>query len=375
MQYDVAIIGGGLAGLSLAIQCANTGYSVVLFEKESYPFHKVCGEYISMESWNHLQQLGLPLQEWNLPIIKHLTLSDAKGKLYNFDLPLGGFGISRYKLDEALYKIALENGVHVLTETKVNDIVFNDDAFTVQSTKGMFKAKVAAGSFGKRSNLDVKWNRSFVRQKPDKLNNFIGVKYHIRYPYNRNEIALHNFNNGYCGLSKIEDDKSCLCYLTTANNLKSYGNSIEQVEKEIIFRNPQLKKIFAEAEFLYDQPLTISQISFQNKSHIENHVFLLGDAAGMITPLCGNGMSMALHGSKIVFKHLHAFLGGTMERNNMEMGYVNAWNKQFKIRLQVGRMVQRLFGNDTTTSLFLKLMKATPSLAKIIIKSTHGKPF
>lgn len=375
MQYDVAIIGGGLAGLSLAIQCANTGYSVVLFEKESYPFHKVCGEYISMESWNHLQQLGLPLQEWNLPIIKHLTLSDAKGKLYNFDLPLGGFGISRYKLDEALYKIALENGVNVLTETKVNDIVFNDDAFTVQSTKGMFKAKVAAGSFGKRSNLDVKWNRSFVREKPDKLNNFIGVKYHIRYPYNRNEIALHNFNNGYCGLSKIEDDKSCLCYLTTANNLKSSGNSIEQMEKEILFRNPQLKKIFAEAEFLYDQPLTISQISFQNKSHIENHVFLLGDAAGMITPLCGNGMSMALHGSKIAFKHLHAFLEGTMERNKMERAYEKAWNKQFKFRLQVGRMVQRLFGNDTTTSLFLKLMKAMPSLAKMVIKSTHGKPF
>ena len=43
-QYDIAIIGGGLAGLSLAIQGADKGYKTVVFEKEQYPFHKVCGE-------------------------------------------------------------------------------------------------------------------------------------------------------------------------------------------------------------------------------------------------------------------------------------------------------------------------------------------
>ncbi|HZZ75876.1 MAG TPA: FAD-dependent oxidoreductase, partial [Puia sp.] len=51
-KYDVAIVGGGLAGLSLAILLARESYRVCLFEKEAYPFHKVCGEYISMESWD-----------------------------------------------------------------------------------------------------------------------------------------------------------------------------------------------------------------------------------------------------------------------------------------------------------------------------------
>jgi len=374
-QYDVAIIGGGLAGLSLSIQCAAAGYCVVLFEKENYPFHKVCGEYISMESWKHLQQLGLPLQEWNLPIIKKLTLSDIKGRQYHFDLPLGGFGISRYTLDDALYKIALEKGVTVLTETKVNDIVFQDDTFAVHSTKGLFNAKIAVGSFGKRSNLDVKWNRLFTKQKPDKLNNYIGVKYHIRYANDIDTIALHNFNNGYCGMSKIEDGKVCLCYLTTADNLKSSSNSIEQMEKAILFQNPQLKKIFSEAEFLYAAPLTISQVSFKSKTQIENHVLLLGDAAGMITPLCGNGMSMALYGSKIAFDKIDSFLKGAFGRNEMEQSFIKIWHKQFKFRLQIGRIVQRLFGNDRSTALFLKLMNAIPALAKAVIKSTHGKPF
>ena len=60
--YDIGIIGGGLAGLSFAIQSAKSGYNTILFEKETYPYHKVCGEYISLESWPFLEKLGVPLQ-------------------------------------------------------------------------------------------------------------------------------------------------------------------------------------------------------------------------------------------------------------------------------------------------------------------------
>src|SRR5881392_818783 len=78
--YDVGIIGGGLAGLALSIQSARAGYRTILFEKEKYPFHRVCGEYISLESWNFLEQLGLPLNKMNLPIIKKLIVSSPDGK-------------------------------------------------------------------------------------------------------------------------------------------------------------------------------------------------------------------------------------------------------------------------------------------------------
>ena len=67
-SYDVAIAGGGLAGLALSIQLAKAGYAVIVLEKERYPFHKVCGEYISLESWNFLEELGLPLSDWGLPV-------------------------------------------------------------------------------------------------------------------------------------------------------------------------------------------------------------------------------------------------------------------------------------------------------------------
>ena len=59
----------------------------------------------------------------------------------------------------------------------------------------------------------------FILQKPNKLNNYIGVKYHIKINWPEDLIALHNFENGYCGISQIEGNKYCLCYLTTAKTL------------------------------------------------------------------------------------------------------------------------------------------------------------
>src|SRR5688572_33011074 len=117
--YDIAIIGGGLAGLALAIQAAGAGYQVVLFEKERYPFHKVCGEYISFESWNFLQELGVPLSDMDLPVINRVMISSPNGKYIENRLPLGGFGISRYTLDHMLAKIARREGVVLAEDTKV----------------------------------------------------------------------------------------------------------------------------------------------------------------------------------------------------------------------------------------------------------------
>src|SRR5450755_4352309 len=78
--YDIAIVGGGLAGLSLSIQLARKNYQVCLFEKEIFPFHKVCGEYISMESWDFLISLGLPLEDWELPRIHQLHITSPNGE-------------------------------------------------------------------------------------------------------------------------------------------------------------------------------------------------------------------------------------------------------------------------------------------------------
>lgn len=373
--HDVAIIGGGLAGLALSIQCAQAGYQTILFEKENYPFHKVCGEYISFESWNFLEELGVPLSQMNLPVIRRLLVTAPNGKELEQDLPLGGFGISRYKLDAILAEIARQTGVIVMEGAKVDDVVFKNDMFNVQSSTFNAQCKVAAGSFGKRSNLDVKWKRKFILQKPNKLNNYIGVKYHIKTNWSEDLIALHNFENGYCGISQIEGNKYCLCYLTTARNLEQCGHSIAQMEKQILCRNPHLKRIFQDAEMISRSPVTISQISFEKKEQVYDHVLMIGDAAGMIAPLCGNGMSMALHGSKIAFEQIRLFLQNKIPRWQMELDYINDWQRQFSKRLKTGRMVQRFFGSVLLSDLLISALKPFPSITDKLITRTHGQPF
>lgn len=374
-KTKIGIIGGGLAGLSLAILSARRGFEVHLFEKNAYPFHRVCGEYISLESYDFLEKLGLPLADWQLPVIKNLEVSSPKGTTISAKLPLGGIGISRHFLDNELVQIARNEGVTVLEKHTVTGVNFSENKFAISANQKTYEVDICVGSFGKKSNIDVAWKRPFVQNSATRLSNYIGVKYHIKTDFPKDKIALHNFVDGYCGISAIEDDKYCLCYLTTAKNLKASGNSIEQMQEEILYKNRFLKGIFTNSDFLLPEPITISQISFEPKSLVENHVLMLGDAAGMITPLCGNGMSMALHASKIAFGWIEKFANSEVSRTELEQKYTQDWNKQFKQRLWVGRQIQAQFGSEFQTELLIKSIKPFPFLLKKLISLTHGKAF
>lgn len=372
--YDVAIVGGGPAGLAASIRLAKAGHSVILFEREKYPFHKVCGEYISLESWNFLIDLGLPLQEMNLPIIDTLFLTAPNGKAFTTKLQPGGFGISRYKLDSLLANLAKQNGVHLIEETKIDDVLF-DESFHVRFHSKEIISKICCAAYGKRSNLDIKWERNFLEAHDNRPDNFVGVKYHIRTDWKKNMIGLHNFENGYCGISKVEDDKYCLCYMTKAENLKRGNNNIDKLEETVLYRNPHLQKIFLNSERCGSFPVTISQINFNKKTQVENHILMLGDSAGMIAPLCGNGMSIALHTSKIAAKFINDFLEEKISRDEMENIYVKQWKHFFSGRLKTGRSLQHFFGNDRLSNFFVGTFKLFPFLSKPLIKMTHGKPF
>jgi flavin-dependent dehydrogenase len=49
--FDVAIAGAGLAGASLALRLARTGARVALLDPGVFPRDKLCGEFLSPESW------------------------------------------------------------------------------------------------------------------------------------------------------------------------------------------------------------------------------------------------------------------------------------------------------------------------------------
>ena len=374
-SYDVAIVGGGLAGLALSIQLAQGGYRVIVFEKETYPFHRVCGEYISLESWNFINQLGIDPTVLGVSHIDKLMVTGITGKHLLQKLPLGGFGVSRYLLDHTLALKAKEAGVIVAENIRVTGIIANEDSAIIATANQEYKARVACACFGKRSNLDIKWERPFTLDAKNNDTHYIGVKYHAHLDFDINTIALHMFREGYCGVVRIEDGQYNVCYLTTAANLRKSDNSIEKMERAILSENPHLKKIFSQAGNWRNDPVTISQISFANKTQVDNHILMVGDAAGMITPLCGNGMSMALHGSKIAATFLSQFLEGRISRHALEKNYTAMWQRQFGSRLKTGRQIQRLAGHTHLTGAVLQLGKLFPGFFQLLVRKTHGKPF
>jgi flavin-dependent dehydrogenase len=379
INFDVAIVGGGLAGLSLSIQIRNAGFSVVLLEKEVYPFHKVCGEYISKESWSFLENLGIPLSDMHLPLINNLVVTAPNGKKITAPLTLGGFGISRYTLDHQLSVLAKEKGVKVLEGAKVVQTEKITDKFNVHFSVGnekkMITSRLCCASFGKRSNLDVKWKRSFLNSRQKGLQNYVGVKYHVYYNGDEQTIALHNFKNGYCGISKIEDNKYCLCYLTTSADLKNCNNSIYNLEQNVLQQNPYLRELFKNIRKIEGFPVTISQINFNKKNLVENDILMIGDAAGMIAPLCGNGMSMALHAAKIAATLIKDHFAGKIDFLEFKNQYQKKWRKEFENRMKTGRMIQRFFGGIFTTNIFISFLRLFPGITSLIIKKTHGSPF
>ena len=364
-MYDIIIIGGGLAGLVSSIQLSKGGKKVLLIEKKSYPFHRVCGEYISNEVRPFLESIGLNFDKLGVKEITKFQFTSPSGRVLETDLDLGGFGISRYKIDEELYHLAKSTGVEFLLENTVESVDYQDDRFTIKTSFDTFESRYVIGTYGKRTKLDSTLQRDFFSKRSP----YIGVKYHIKTDFPKDLIALHNFKDGYCGISAIEDDKYCLCYLTTRENLRKHA-TIQEMERNILWKNPHLKKIFNGSEFLYDKPEVINEISFAPKTTIENHILMAGDSAGLITPLCGNGMAMAIHGAKLLSNNI---LLNFNNRDLVEKTYQKDWKKQFQKRLWVGRNVQKLFGNEIVSEIALSTMKAIKPLLRLVMKATHGK--
>ncbi len=370
-EIEIGIIGGGLAGLVSAIHLRNSGKEVTVFEKDSYPHHKVCGEYLSNEIIPYLKQLGINLEELQPKHINKLTYSNVSGKIINTQLPLGGIGVSRYALDHFLYKKNLELGVNFV-QIQVKDIHFNNDEFQIITTDDTtYLTKIALGAFGKRSLLDKKMNRNFINEK----SGWLAVKAHYQVAYfPDNLVMLHNFKGGYCGISKTETGAINVCYLASYNSFKKYKD-IKVYKEKVLSLNPHLKDFFKHASPIFEKELSIAQIFFGQKSVIQDHVIMLGDAAGLIHPLSGNGMAMAIHSAKIasecVLKHDSK---QSFSRQEMEKEYTQEWESHFKVRLRMGSILQKILLDKYLSAFFQRLIIIFPFLLPKIISKTHGKP-
>jgi len=249
---------------------------------------------------------------------------------------------------------------------------YTDDAFECSTaSKETYHGKMAIGAFGKRSNIDKFLKRKFIKNKSA----WLGVKCHYEYEgFPDNQVALHNFNGGYGGLSKTETGVINFCYLASYQSFKQYKD-IKNFNNKVVMKNPFLKEFLATAKPVFDSPLTIAQISFEPKMAVENHMLMCGDAAGLIHPLCGNGMAMAIHSAKLASEGVISYFNSpSYSRAVLEKRYKREWDTNFAKRLKMGRQLQAVLLNQSLSKIAMAtIAKSSWALQKLITK-THGKP-
>ena len=135
-DFQVIIVGAGLAGLTAAIHLSQKGKNVLVIEKKAYPRHKVCGEYLSNEVLPYFNSLNINLEKDLKPVkINNLLYSTQNAKSIETTLNLGGLGLSRYALDQYLFNKAEESGAKTMLDS-VENISFKDTEFNLTLSSG-----------------------------------------------------------------------------------------------------------------------------------------------------------------------------------------------------------------------------------------------
>jgi menaquinone-9 beta-reductase len=368
MIYDVIVVGAGLAGSSAAIQLAQEGLSVLLLEQQRYPAHKLCGEFLSVEVLAYFARLGLTaaIASAHPHAIRHSVLTTCSGATFEHPLPGVALGLSRYQLDLLLFERAIAVGATGHDGTTVKGIAGDFvEGFSVATSRGAFQSRMVLAAHGKRSTLDQKLKRRFVQKKSP----WVAFKAHCEGLTLPGTIELHSFPGGYCGLSMIETGQVNLCWIGHERVLQG---SRDRNLPDALYENPALRDRLQRLRIVPTVQHRLSQISFAMKGNFEGDICAIGDTAGMITPLCGDGMAMALRSAELAVPLAIDYLAGGSARR-FKRQYAQDWRREFGLRLRLGRLVHGGFVRPGLAEVCVGVCRTVPEVGNWSIRNTRGE--
>lgn len=303
-SYDAIVAGGGPAGAAVACRLAATGRSVLLFEKETGPRHKVCGEFLSGEARDGLAALGIDLAALGAVPISRVRLVHGH-RIAESALPFAAAGVSRDRLDEALLLQARGAGVEVRRGAAVRAIDKAGDkagATAWHVTAGDAR-ETAPAVFLATGKHDL---RSFKRTAAMR-DGWIGFKIHIRLTTAQTEalrdaVELILFEGGYAGLQLVEPATANLCLVVRKSTFARVGKSWPALLDHLTGSCPHLADRLTGAQPCWEAPLAIASLPFGFLAMTEEHdcgLYRLGDQVSVIPAFSGNGIAIALHSARL----------------------------------------------------------------------------
>jgi flavin-dependent dehydrogenase len=332
-EYDIAIVGGGLAGCAAAITLLQSEprTRVLVLERGTYPRHKVCGEFVSPEGMAALARLlgtgkALDLAAGVPPIAQANIHVD--GRVLSAPIRPAAASITRLDLDFVLWQHATQLGADC-REKNIVLRVENNGLFEIQLEDERVRANALINAAGRWSFF----TQSLLKPTNGLHNKWIGLKSHFNEPSSSGAIDLYLFEGGYCGVQPVAVDRVNACAMVRVDRASTLA--------EVCALHPKLRERSGGWRPLMD-PVTTAPLYFRNPVPVENGVFNAGDAAGFIDPFVGDGMTLALHSGILAGKALAGFAQQHCDLRAAARNYSHEYKTRLFPAFRRARWVRRM---------------------------------
>jgi flavin-dependent dehydrogenase len=357
----------------LAAVLGTSGWDVLLVERRQFTHHKVCGEFLSPESQDSLQALGLyqTVKALSPSPITQARLVSHSGLITQTSLPGCAWGISRFALDAALAAAAEKRGAELRTGVTATAIRQVKTGFEVELrlkksvATVQTRAVIAACGRYSLSNLPPR------QVSPWRRKTHVGLKCHYENVRMPAQVELFFFPGGYAGLSPIEAGRVNLCLLITPEAFARSGKKINSVLQNVAHRRPELGARLAGGTALFETEVAVAPVDVNRPASPWEDVACLGDTAVMIPPLCGDGLAMALRSAELCAPLAHDFLEGRLSLAGWQAAYQAAWHIEFDRLIQMGRCLQAVLSLPLLSDAVIGLGHLVPALTTYLIQATR----
>ncbi|MDH3492365.1 MAG: NAD(P)/FAD-dependent oxidoreductase [Acidobacteriota bacterium] len=315
LKTQVLVIGAGVAGASLAVRLTKQGFDVLVVEKDIFPRHKLCGEFVSPECLAHFEQIGVldSMREIGGDVIRETRFISESGRTLRVPSEWfsngtsGALGISRAEMDYRLLRKAREEGAWVIEGQRV---------VSISTAKNRVQGVVVKDKSGERTGIEADLivdatgrarvagklvERGTGSNKGGRSTKHIAFKAHFEnVRLERGVCEIYFFRGGYGGLNYVEDGLANHCFIIETQTARQYGGDADRIVSEVIFRNKKVRKALEGARRRFDW-IAVSVEKFGRQASVDpENLISIGDARAFIDPFTGSGMLMALESSELL---------------------------------------------------------------------------
>ncbi|MGE5362915.1 MAG: NAD(P)/FAD-dependent oxidoreductase [Bacteroidota bacterium] len=387
-HYDITIAGAGPAGSAAALYLSRAGFSVLLLEKKMFPRETVCGEFYSPESLDVLDELELKNNYFALDPnpIDTFAVSAVKSLPYRIPLGFTAYGLKRGEFDDMLMQSARRSGSTILMPAELKSVTHNNGKYVVSVQDAQSGQKFSCSeiilAYGKYSSLDSSFSR-----KPDGVKSgFIGIKYHVPVActeclydegaaygaVRKNEIHILLSRGIYCGINYVSKRIINVCMLIDQRLTRQVQAG--DVLHELYESFPVFRHTFSDAAAVAGlHRYGTGNIYFGRRELISSGMFVAGDAARVIAPLAGDGISMALSSGLLAAMVIEEKLTGRYGKSCewYENRYGELWMKRYSKRLLYAGAVQRMIFSRLISGLIPDLLPYISRSIPFLIRHTR----